>query len=41
MRLRIGQAGRRTVEERYSFAVRMQKVKALYRELDRSKGRAV
>jgi glycosyltransferase involved in cell wall biosynthesis len=41
MRLRIGQAGRSTVEERYSFAARMQKMRALYQELDRSKGRDV
>ncbi len=38
LRVRFGQAGRRTVEERYSFRVRMEKVKRVY---DAVLGRAV
>jgi glycosyltransferase involved in cell wall biosynthesis len=30
LRARLGQAGRRTVATRYSFAQRMEKIKALY-----------
>lgn len=33
LRDRLGQAGRRTIEERYSFAKRMEKVRALYDEM--------
>ena len=33
LRSRLAAAGRRTIEERYSFAVRMQKVAAVYDEL--------
>lgn len=41
MRLRMGRAGRHTVEASYSFAVRMEKVRAIYQELDPSQGRVV
>jgi glycosyltransferase involved in cell wall biosynthesis len=40
-RLRIANAGRHTVESGYSFAARMEKVKALYQELERSQDRMV
>jgi glycosyltransferase involved in cell wall biosynthesis len=33
LRAALGQAGRRTIEARYSFAVRMQKVRAVYDDL--------
>jgi glycosyltransferase involved in cell wall biosynthesis len=33
LRTRLGQAGRQTIQARYSFQVRMQKIKALYDEL--------
>jgi hypothetical protein len=33
LRSRLGQAARRTVEERYSFALRMKKIGAIYDKL--------
>ena len=39
LRSRLGQAGRRTIEEGYSFAARMEKIRRVYDDLGAGPGR--